>query len=109
MHFEGRRPGRLFTTKKNNKRHERNISPECRQHDPILCKQTPGNDKVKENFKPIYRQRVAEVAVAQNFGIVQTSQELQKLLYTVHKLPGKSILNVRSVCPVSPVCFVCPL
>ena len=59
--------------------------------DPILCKQTPGNDKVKENFKPIYRQRVAEVAVAQNFGIVQTSQELQKLLYTVHKLPGKSI------------------
>ena len=59
--------------------------------DPIFCKQIPGNDKVKENFKPIYRQRVAEVAVAQNFGLVQTSQELRKLLYTVHKLPGKSI------------------
>ena len=46
--------------------------------DPILCKQTPGNDKVKENFKPIYRQRVAEVAVAQIFGLVRTSPRIAK-------------------------------
>ena len=59
MHFEERRPGRLFTTKKTIKDTNEIFQPD----DPILCKQTPGNDKIKGNFKPIYRQRVAEVAL----------------------------------------------
>ena len=39
---------------------------------------------------------------------VMSSQEVRKLPYTVHKLPGNSSLNVRSLCPVYPVCPGCP-
>ena len=39
---------------------------------------------------------------------VMSSEEVRKLPYTVHKLPGNSSLNVRSLCPVYPVCPGCP-
>ena len=48
--------------------------------------------KLEKKLVPIFFSTIARIAKA-----------------ALHKLPGKSSLNVRSVCPVCPVCPGCPV